>query len=156
MRQETIVKTYLTYDELTEEQKEEAIELNFAQDFWHFEHNLQERIDTLKAFAKYVGGTLDYSISCVPDRGEFIKVRDINLDALKKFLRDESDCFLTGVCYDEDLKDAIKKNSTMSDAFSEYLSAIHKEYEYTLSHEYISELCEANEYEFDASTLKLS
>lgn len=155
MRTETIIKTYLKFDELTKEQKEMAVEVNFS-DGWHYEHCLYERIDTLKAFAKYVRGALDYSISCVPDRGEFISVKGICVESLKEFLRDKKDCPLTGVCYDEDLRDALKKNSNMSDAFRDYLKAIHDEYEYMCSKEYIGELCEANGYEFDQDDLELS
>ena len=164
MRTETIVKTYLKFDELNDEQKEQVIENNFAYDAWHYEHCMQERIDTLKALAKRINGRLDYCISCVPDRGEFIKIDHDNEDDLKEYLRelieDKKDCPLTGVCYDEDIRESLDKNNLSMEALQGvldgYLESIHREYESMLSVEYIGELCEENEYEFDLDTLKLA
>jgi hypothetical protein len=159
MRQETIVKTYLKFEELNDDQKEQAIDGNFS-DGWHYDHCLQERIDTLKALAKELSGGLDYSISCVPDRGEFIKIdHDLEEEELKSIINGlaSKDCPLTGVCYDYDILEAIVKNDyNLSDAFFDYIVDIHNEYEAMTSVEYISELCEINDYEFDQDTLKLS
>jgi len=164
MRTETYTRTFATFDELTPEQKELAIEENFS-NAWHYEHCMGERIDTLKVFAKHLNGRLDYSISCVPDRGEFISIdHDLSRRELKEILtslvNDVNDCPLTGVCYDEDIRDGLKKNELnyfgLQATLNDYLKSIHDEYESMLSVEYISELCEANGYEFDIDTLKLS
>lgn len=168
MRTETVTRVIKSFDELTDDEKDKVIEVNF-ENAWHFEHSLQERIETLEAFASRLGGKLDYSISCVPDRGEYIEIentiydegaRDIFQDRVREFIEDEKDCPLTGVCYDEDLRDSLKKYypdfQCISYALKDYLNAIHKEYEYTLSHEYIGELCEANEYEFYTDTWKMA
>lgn len=156
MRQETIIKTYLTFEELTDEQKQKVIE-NFDNDGFLYEHCMQERINTLKKFAEYVNGELDYSISWVPCRGEYINIY-VEHDDLKEyindFINDEKDCPLTGVCYDEDLREALRDNS-LNEALEGYLNSIHSEYESMLTVEYIGDLCEANEYEFDNETLKI-
>lgn len=159
MRQETIIKTYLTFEELSDEQKQEVVE-EFDVDGYLYEHCLEERIDTLKAFAKYINGNLDYSISCVPSRGEFISIKCDHEDEkeyLQDFINDKEDCPLTGVCYDEDLRHALKTNDmNLEYALYDYLTFIHNEYQSMLTIDYIGELCEANEYEFDADTLKIA
>ena len=163
MRQETIVKTYVTFDELAKEQQEKVVE-QFSYDGSLYEHCMEERIATLKAFAEYIGGKLDYSLSCVPCRGEFIKIdHELTEKGLKLVLRDfatlKDDCPLTGVCYDEDLRYHVKSCDYSSEglrrALSKYIQDIHKEFEAMCTVEYIGELCEANEYEFDAETLEL-
>ena len=123
---------------------------------------MQERIETLKKLSEKLNATLDYSISYVPDRGEYITLNPIDgttfseLDNnILEFINSKKDCELTGVCYDEELKDFLKKNREkikkhdyVDHALSDYIESIHKEYEYMLTDEYLCELCESNEYEF--------
>lgn len=162
MRQETITKTYLQFSELTDEQKEKAIEENFS-DAFHYEFCMEERIDSLKGLATFLKGELDYSLSPVPDRGEFIKIKpigdgyELNFEALKEIA--DEDCPFTGVCYDDDLLDGLAKNgfdqSGLNRTLTEYIKSIHDEYEAMTSFGYIEEFCEAHYFEFDASTLKM-
>lgn len=66
-------------------------------------------------------------------------------------------CPFTGVCFDDDFLDALraslKAGDTLKDAFEDLARHAQKlleaEYEYHQSEEYVSEMMEANEYEFD-------
>jgi hypothetical protein len=69
-------------------------------------------------------------------------------------------CPFTGVCYDETLLDEIRNfikkpddrdfNALINDCFYALLHALHADGEYIYSDEGITELCQANEYEFNA------
>jgi len=146
MRQVTEIKTIYKFGENAE--IDEKIRENFHQDN-HFDYFLHERIDTLKALAKSVYGELDYSISVVPDRGEFIKITDFDKDYLKELIDKKDDCPLTGMCYDYAILSLLEENESMQDALDIYLTHIHAEYDTLMEHENLLETCEANEYEFD-------
>lgn len=156
MREVTKTFKVYTFSSATNEIKDK-IRDNFRNDGWLYEHNLQERIKTLEEFAKYIDVSLDYSISCVPDCGEYIRITPFysfnnTYEALKDLLKETQDCPLTGVCYDHDLLDVIKKHGVSDEglrlAFTDYIDSIHKEYEHMLTDEYLQDLCEANGYEF--------
>jgi hypothetical protein len=160
MRTETYTRTFAKFGELTKEQQEKAIENTFSNCPFHYEHCMQERIGTLKGLAEHLGGHLDYSISCVPDRGEFIKItHELSSSDLQEMidLILDKDCPLTGVCYDHDIIDAIVKNDySLQKGLNVYLKSIHDEYESMLGVEYISDLCDANDYEFDLDSLTIA
>lgn len=164
MRTETVIKTYKTFNELTEKEQAKAAELFVASDLDLYEHCMRERIATLKVITDILGGTLDYSLSCVPSRGEFITIKpseheELDFQALHDVIDD--DCPFTGVCYDEDFKVGFLESANSSEiealnhALNEYIKSIHNEYEAMCKVEYIGELCEANGYEFDADSLEL-
>ncbi len=128
---------------------------------WHDlgEHCVQEAIDSLKAFADHIGATLDYSVSIVPDRGEHI-----SLDHLAVIKDDlpaidlSGNCPFTGVYYDEVILDAFRDedengddvDTILRDVEYRVLKAIHSEGEHIYSDDGLREMCEANEYEFNA------
>ena len=111
---------------------------------WHDlnQHSLDELIDSLKALAKEVGGKLDYAVSCVPDRGEFIRIKDYDKDRLTGI--DKAECPLTGVCWDYDVIKALKNGD-----FKPVLDILHNETEFQYSSEALEELCDSMEYEFN-------
>ena len=128
----------------------------FATSGGHGDHILRERIETLKALAKVINGDLDYSLSLVPDRHEFIRFDGaVDFDALDALVERDEACPLTGVCYDDDLLESYKlyrsretRDSALNLALSKYIDLIHAEYEYSLTDEYLADLCEANDYWF--------
>jgi len=133
----------------------EKIRDYFATDFDLYDFYMDERVKSLKEFSKYFGLTLDYSLSCVPDRGEFIRFEGDLDDIGKEDLKELNECHFTGVCYDEDILDILKKSLLSNDvleAFNiniqSYINSIHSEYEAMLKDEYLSDLCESNGYEF--------
>ena len=155
MRIETKEIEIFTFSEASEELKEKIIE-SFHLHYDLYDHCMEERIDALVTLSKEIGGHLDYSLSCVPDRGEYIHIRpkyeSLFWDRLKTLVLDIDDCPLTGVCYDYDLLSPLVgkqlNTETLHDALYSYIQAIHAEYEAMLKEDYIADLCEANGYEF--------
>tara|TARA_R110000803_G_scaffold112660_5_gene181038 strand:- start:3224 stop:3670 length:447 start_codon:yes stop_codon:yes gene_type:complete len=113
---------------------------------WHDlnQHSVDEVIDSLTALQKEIGGDLDYSISSVSDRGEFITLKDYDKEAL--FSLSADDCSLTGVCWDVDLIEGLKSGNTEN-----VLHSLHSDTEHCYSDKGLFEMCEANEYEFSDS-----
>ena len=103
---------------------------------------VHELIESIKALSEKIGGSFDYSISAVPDRGEYIKFKDYDKEKLKALNSDN--CPLTGVCWDVDLINGLK-----DDEPSRILNTLHEDTEYIYSDEGLKEHCQANEYEFD-------
>jgi hypothetical protein len=131
---------------------------------------IDDRLKTLKAFAKYLESDLDYSISLVPDRGEFIKLKngqwqgylnekvhkEINdnhfLDLVYDFINNSQDCPLTGFCCDEELRESLKKYrneiNMMQRVFNDFLDSTHQEYEALFEDDNLKEYCDMNDFEF--------
>lgn len=151
----TITKEFQVYT-FTEASKElkEKIRDYFYYEFDLYSHCMEERIDSLKKLADLLDGELDYSLSCVADQGEYIKITpkydELSFDNLCGILG--KSCPLTGMCYDHDLIDNLKEDnlnvSTLNLILNSYIDSIHTEYESMLTDEYLQDLCEANKYEF--------
>lgn len=105
---------------------------------------VSEMITSLKALAEAVNGTLDYSLSIVPDRGEHVSIKDYDKGELKALYKKRDECPLTGMCYDYDIINGLY-NGELCAAVT---STLHNEGEYLYSDEGLREMCEANEYEF--------
>jgi hypothetical protein len=116
----------------------------WIKDNWHDlnNHSVDEIIRSLKALQKIVGGKLDYSISAVPSRGEFISLKDYDKKALNEL--DENELPLTGVFWDYEVIKGIKENHK-----ERVLESLHKDTDFIYSDEGLYELCEANEYHFN-------
>lgn len=140
MRTETI-KIYTIEDHPNPESCFEWIRNN-----WHdlAQHYVDDMIESLKALRDTIGGDLDYSLSVVPDRGEFCIFKNYDAAKLEELYKSKDSCPLTGMCYDIDIIEAIKDNSLESAV----LSILHKEGEYAFSDEGLRDTCEANGYEF--------
>lgn len=138
------IKIY-NFSELEDSVKDNVIDNFIASG--HFDYILDEFTETLIGFTKYINGTLDYSLSLTPARGEFIRVTDYESAYLKELLTIDESCPFTGVCYDDTLIQEIKDKGLEGglEAFNSYL---HKEIEYLTSYEVFEENCEANQYEF--------
>lgn len=143
-----VIKKYNVY-KYSEELKEK-IRDNFAASPYYGDWIIEDRLNTLKAFAKILGADLDYCISLVPDRGEYIKIKNISNPTTWYDLETLSykDCPLTGVYYDDDLIHDALEFKSIQQALDKFLESIHDEYRYILSDEYLKEHCEANDYEF--------
>ena len=117
----------------------------WIRDNWHDinSHSVDEVIDSLKALQNEIGGKLDYSISSVPDRGEFIKFTDYDKQALISCSKVADELPLTGMCWDYDVIKGLRENNP-----TQVLGTLHQDTEYCYSDEGLYELCEANQYEF--------
>lgn len=149
---ETIIETFnvYTFEEASKELRDK-IRYEIDRNWNLYEHHMQERIETLKCVADYLQCDLDYSLSCVPSRGEYIKLSPKNYNSIEENLPDlleiKESCPFTGVCYDDDIIDDIKEHG-IDTALNKYIKSIHDEYEYMLTDEYLLEHCEANDYKF--------
>jgi len=139
------IKIY-TFKEATPELRDKIRE-NFDYEYNLYDFCMEERVASLKSLASRIEADLDYSLSCVPDRGEYIRMTpsENTQELYEEFRRDSKDCPLTGIYYDEELRQVGK---TLDECLSEYINSIHDEYESMLSDEYLLDLCEANDYEF--------
>lgn len=115
----------------------------WIRDNWHDlnSHSVDEVVESLKALKEKIGGTLDWSISQVPDRGEYIRFKDYDHDALCRLSAD--DLPLTGVCWDHEVITGLREDDP-----EKVLRTLHADTEHQYSDEGLLEMCEANEYEF--------
>ena len=111
---------------------------------WHDlnSHSVDEVVASLAALQIKIGGTLDWSISAVPDRGEYITFRNYDKKALKEL--DSSECPLTGVWSDCLVIEGMQEGYP-----EKVLRSLHEDTEYLYSDEGLMDMCEANEYEFN-------
>ena len=105
------------------------------------DHSVIEVIESINALSRIIGGRVDYGISAVPDRGEYIRFKDYSHEELFRLSAD--DCPLTGVCWDIDLIEGLKKGIPEL-----VLKALHNSTEELYSDQGLYDLCLANEYEF--------
>lgn len=159
MRIETKTRNLYKFDELTEEQKEKALEK-----FENIEYQFvtEDFAESIKAIAKNYGWKFDYSLGY--DRGTFVKFRS-DFEGLtkdffendKKYIKGIKDgsCPFTGNYVDCYLGDSAL-NFWESD-FQDFLQDLGETFdlectkacEHTFSDESKVEAIEANEYEFD-------
>jgi len=135
----TIEKTVYTIDE---HPNKDAC-FDWIRNNWYDlnQHSVDEFIDSLKALQSRIGGKLDYAISAVPDRGEYISLKGYDKKSLKNL--NKEDYPLTGVCWDYGIIEALQ-NGSIQDS----LKSLHADTEYIYSDEGLLEMCQANEYEF--------
>tara|TARA_R110000868_G_C10482366_1_gene729404 strand:- start:133 stop:573 length:441 start_codon:yes stop_codon:yes gene_type:complete len=107
------------------------------------QYSVDEVIDSLKALQEEIGGKLDYSISSVPDRGEFIRFTDYDKQALISCSKVADECLLTGAGWDYDVIKGLREGEP-----NQVLDTLHQDTEYCYSDEGLYEMCEANQYEF--------
>ena len=128
---------------------------------WHDlgEHVVEEFVESLNGFASHIGARCNYSISIVPDMGEFIRF-DIerSLSDVMESLDLAGNCPFTGVYSDEIILDAFRRASKednlhdiLRDVEYRVLKAIHGEVEFIYSDEGLYEFCLCNEHEFTES-----
>ena len=111
---------------------------------WHdlADSDIDDIVSSLKGLAEYVRGHLDYSISCFPDRGEFVRLTDFDSERLKSL---DADSYpLTGTWSDY----CVIKSAQHDELESVVLSVCHDCGDFRYSDEGISEFLECNEYFF--------
>ena len=167
MTKQHIITTYT----INEHPDQDAV-YQYIRENWHDlgQHYIDDSVESMKSCSEYFNATIDYSVSIVPDRGEFISLQidDLNIAELSgnrlrtylvnNFPEIDKCCPFTGVCCDEALLDPfrvfIKKPDDQSfqdlldEAGHNLLKDIHSEGEYIYSDEGIHEFIDINEYEF--------
>lgn len=128
-----------------EEHPNNELCFDWIRDNWHHlnQHSVDEFIESLKALQKQIGGKLDYSIGQLSCRGEYIRLDGYDRDILMNLPEDE--CFLTGVCWDDDIIRSLKNYGN----FEYALDKLHFDSEYVYSDKGLTELCLFMDYEFN-------
>ena len=103
--------------------------------------SLIELVTSINKLSSTIGGTVKYSISLVPDRGEYITFSDYDENILNGL--DTESCPLTGVFWDMEIIEGLKSGN-----MSKVLDTLHDETEYQYSDEALKDFCDANEYYF--------
>jgi hypothetical protein len=102
---------------------------------------VEELVCSIKKLSEAIGGTNDWSISHYPCRGEHITFKDYDEELLDGLVA--NDCPLTGCFWDIELIEALRDKD-----MGKVLDTLHKSIEHQYSDEELTEMCEANHYEF--------
>lgn len=117
---------------------------------WHDlgEPDVSEMADSLRALSDAIGCRIDYSISIVPDRGEYVRADTSSYDhtAFLSLYRQREDLPLTGMWCDHTILEAF--NQGRGELESSVLRTLHAQGEWLYSDAGLRELCESNEYLF--------
>lgn len=153
-----------TFDEHPD--KEKCLE--WVRTHWHYlaDHYVDDMAGSLKALAEHFGCKVDWAVSVVPDRGEYVRFIDVPETTINDMMASgaltsamlEGNCPLTGMCYDENILDAFRDalgtphmelRDVLHQAGENALSALHVDGEYAYSDESLAEMLTSNGYEFN-------
>jgi len=137
------MKKQITAWTIDEHPNKEAV-FEWVRNHWHdlADFDLQDVVDSLKALAEHTGANLDYCVSPVPDRGEFVSLTHVDEERLAELDADE--CPLTGLWSDYD----VIRGAQEGGFEWAVLSLCHAAGEYHYSDEGIEEFLGTNEYLF--------
>lgn len=113
---------------------------------WHDlgDPDVEDMVGSLKAAKDLLGGTLDYSISIVPDRGEYVRLTGFDRGGLATLYAERGEYPMTGCWSDYAVLEGLHNGSLEY----EVLKALHMQGEYLYSDAGIRSHLIANEYEF--------
>jgi hypothetical protein len=109
----------------------------------HFigDFEIDELVCTLNKLSEVIGGTVDWGISHYPDQSERIIFDHYDEELLAEL--DADKCPLTGCFWDIEVIEALRDED-----MGKVLDTLHESIEYLYSEESLTEMCEANDYEF--------
>ena len=136
-----------SFAELSDTAKEKARE--DVRNNWHDigEHYIDNMLSSLKALKEAIGGTLDYSLSIEPDRGEHCRLTGYDAGKLSELVKTVEKCPLTGTCYDMDVIEGL----AAGELESRVLDTLHAAGDYAYSDEGLDAMFEAYEFLEDGS-----
>lgn len=136
----TITINIYTIDEHPD--KEKCFEWIRNNEYFHGDFEVDELMRTLNKLSKAIGGTVDWSISHAPfGPGEHITFKDYDEELLAEL--DADKCPLTGCFWDVEVIEALR-----NDDMGKVLDTLHEAIEGIYSEAWLTEMCEACEYEF--------
>lgn len=158
-----------TFDELSDEAKERAKQRDAEVDGYPWE---AEAMDSLRKFAQAFGAKLtDWQVdwfACSPSHADFDAPEMSHAEIARRLLtlgeyssetlRGCGDCKLTGYAADEDALDGFRKaffsgekdlSELLQEGFQSWLAAAQADCAHLYSDKGFSELCGANDWEFD-------
>lgn len=134
----TIEVNVFTYNELSEDAKQNARDQLVSEYLWQ-----HEAINSLKAFADEIGITIEnYTIYWWYPSKSYIGW--IGTPSTKYIKED-----LTGYCMDYPLTKTFNKTKDVDEAINAWLEDCCNDFDHQQTDEYMIEHCEANGYEFD-------
>lgn len=118
---------------------------------WHDlgEMDLELMGESLRALSDRIGCNIDYSISIIPDRGEYVRADTDRYDhtVFLSLYQQREELPLTGTCYDITVLEGF--NYGRESLEHDVLRALHAQGEWLYSDDHLREMCEANQYLFD-------
>lgn len=148
-RQETIVKTYLKFNELTKEQKTKVLDklrdINVDGDYWYdfIYDEYRARLETMGYY------DIEFQFSGFWSQGD---------GASFSAKHENGNIYTTGMyCHSGSMR-CDENEGLLSEAKAiadELYRDLEKAYEYSTSDEAVTESIEANDYEFDSETLSI-
>jgi hypothetical protein len=133
--------TYTVYTIDEHPDKEKCYEWMFNNLHYLAEHESDQFCTSLHKLHEHIGGDLDYNVSLVPDRGEFIRFTDYDEELLAEL--DAGACPLTGCFWDVEVIEHLRANDMRG-----LMNKLHEAHDYHYSDEALHETAEANEWEF--------
>lgn len=170
MRTETTTRTLYTFDELSDEAKEKALEayrdINVSFDWWEFIYDNAEiiglKIDGFDlnrrrhATGKFIESAFDCASKIIKEHGEACetyKTAKVFLSDWAELVSKYSDGINTEEVHEDNEWEFDKESDELETEFlkfilEDYSIMLQNEYEYLYSDEAVQETIEANEYEF--------
>ena len=121
--------------------KDKCFERIRNNDHYIGDFEVDELVCSIRKLSEVIGGTVDWSIAHYPCRGEHITFKDYDEELLAELVADN--CPLTGTGWDSYVIDALKVKN-----MRDVLDTLHDSIEYLYTDEALTEMCEANDYEF--------
>lgn len=105
------------------------------------EHEGDALLASLNDLHKYIGGELDWNVSLVPDRNEFIRFTDYDKEMLAEL--DADACPLTGCFWDAEVIEHLRANDMRG-----LMNKLHEAHDSCYTDEALHEAAEMNGWEF--------
>jgi len=105
------------------------------------DHESEQFHASLRNLHEHIGGELDYSVSLVPDRGEFIRFTDYDEELLAEL--DADTCPLTGCFWDAEVIEHLR-----ADDMRGLMNKLHDAHDFYYTDDGLWEVAWANEWEF--------
>lgn len=120
-------------------------------DNWHYlgQNEVDEMVESLRALSDQIGCDIDYRISIIPARGEYVRAdtSSYNHATFLSLYQQREELPLTGTFYDLAVLEGF--NGGRESLEESVLNALHVSGEWIYSDDGLRDLCEANEYLFD-------
>lgn len=133
--------TYTVYTIDEHPDKEKCYEWMRRNLLYLAEHERDEFIYSLRALSDHIGGGLDFGVSLVPDRGEYIHFTDYDEELLAKL--DAEACPLTGCFWDAEVIEHLRADDMWG-----LMCKLHDAHDHHYTDDALHETAEANGWEF--------
>lgn len=113
------------------------------------DHESDDFIHSLRALHDHIGGSLDYGVSLVPDRSEFIRFTDYDEELLAEL--DADACPLTGCFWDVHVIEHLRAGHHDMRGL---MDKLHEAHDYHYTEKALHNTAEANGWEFNKNGVR--